>query len=62
MFQKRHYEFIARTLRERKPAQGAARDRHAHHEEIVLHFAISLAQDNPRFDRERFLMACEPKR
>lgn len=49
MFQKRHYEFIARALATiPQEARRAA----------AMEFAYRFASDNPRFDRERFMEAC----
>ncbi len=54
-YQKRHYEDVARLLRERSE--------HIFDEPLVrqvieIDFADLFAADNPDFDRERFLAAC----
>ena len=49
MFSKRHYEFVARVLRDsRTPFPSTCPES----------FADAFAVDNPRFDRARFLKAC----
>lgn len=64
MFSKRHYEVVARAIKESKAAWNGDED-----EEAAL-CAINGLQykilcifnsDNPRFDAERFNKACEPK-
>lgn len=54
MFSRRHYEAIARVLQslDQITPWGATAARSI--------FADLLAQDNARFDRERFIRACEP--
>ena len=47
MFQKRHYEFIADTLKELQ-GQISADD----HQNVVEHFATKLYTTNARFDRD----------
>lgn len=55
MFQRRHYEWIARTIKSAFPGPSYAEERYrAAHE-----FAKQLRQDNPRFDTARFLAACD---
>jgi hypothetical protein len=60
MFQKRHYEAIALT------AQDTVKYRTASQKEVIgvhklLHeLARSFQRDNPQFDAQRFLNACEP--
>lgn len=46
----RHFAFIANVLRDVPPKQRKA---------IVERFAQACAGSNPRFDRERFLTACD---
>jgi len=49
MFQKRHYEKMAHALRESS----------FNHKELMAAFLCRVfAEDNPLFDRERFLSAC----
>jgi hypothetical protein len=47
--QRRHFEYIANTVRKHG---GERRD------VLALDFALWLAQENPRFDRDKFLTAC----
>lgn len=47
MFQKRHYQKVAQLLQQ-EPQLTA---------EIL---AQMFAQDNPKFDRQRFITACQP--
>lgn len=56
---KRHFEAIARMLREQgetlaDPTQAAD----IAHRDLVDGMASYFADQNPRFDRERFLTAC----
>lgn len=48
---RKHFAEIAATVRDYLPA-GPDRDAYAHA------LAATLAQFNPRFDRDRFLTAC----
>ena len=50
--QARHFNLIAATLR------GLTIDPHAHWE-VIKTFADKLAETNPKFDRDRFIKACE---
>jgi hypothetical protein len=60
--QKRHFEMIARVLRERRAkvtAQEAGETAATIALDVVAHdFADILADQNPGFDRARFLKAC----
>lgn len=59
-FSKRHYEEVARIIREERAAWP-----HHDAQRMAQRFQHSLRQmfaaDNPRFDATRFDMACEPK-
>ena len=48
-FQKRHYEAIARVIRD-----GDFGPKH------IKAFALMLQHDNPAFDNDRFIDACTP--
>lgn len=50
--EKRHFEFIARVLRESESQS---------YTELCELFADALAGTNPQFDRDRFLNACQPQ-
>ena len=51
--QRRHYNFIAETIREIKDAGYRA--------DVAQHFADRLRYTNPNFNRARFLEACGVK-
>ena len=52
IFSKRHYESIAKIIRrEYEPLDGC---------EFVEAFVKEFKADNPRFDAERFRLACKP--
>jgi hypothetical protein len=55
-FQRRHYEALAKSLQ-----ASCAYDVHAYPQWLLDCEAIAymLAADNPRFNRARFLAACE---
>lgn len=64
---KKHYEMVASTIRQQRAialnwnGEGAAQDCrlvHASTEAIARVMAVKFADDNPMFDRERFLKAC----
>lgn len=65
---KKHYQALARMLHRIQPDLDSAQNQVAAERQLVRHgmwetvvFAIAddvLAQDNPRFDRARFLEAC----
>lgn len=46
MFTKKHFEAVARILKETDA------------KELAAHFADMFEQDNPRFNRQRFMAAC----
>lgn len=46
MFTKKHFEAVAHILKE------------ADAEDLAAHFADIFEQDNPRFNRKRFMAAC----
>jgi len=51
---KKHFEAAARIVRARKADRGAVPAR-----ELAEGFADLFSADNPRFDRARFLAACD---
>ena len=57
-FQRRHYEFIARTIREMPSFAPSLR---AQQESCASSFANALAGANPNFDSGKFLEACKPE-
>lgn len=65
MFTKRHYEQIAETIRQTKSGRtGDALVVNAVNgvrEVIARDLADLFAEDNPRFNRDLFLKACEVK-
>ena len=58
MFQRRHYEFIARTLAALEPVEGMPEGTRYQWEQSVENFATALSRDNGNFQRDRFLRAC----
>ena len=64
LFERRHYEAIARILHDGlvfKPAWSIARwEVSAHVEFLVENFAEMFATDNPNFKRELFMKAVGP--
>lgn len=54
MFNKCHYEFIAEQFKGFATAGGGEFTRRR----IARRFAKAFEKDNPRFDREKFLVAC----
>ncbi len=69
MFSKKHYEAIASVLKANRPRKlnphGTQKDQwerqafYVMHQLIVGQLADMLANDNPQFDRERFVKATE---
>lgn len=59
---KRHFEAIARMLRERVEFPDGTIDFDSGYRMATRHIAFDLAdyfeEQNPRFDRQRFLTAC----
>lgn len=55
--QRRHYELIARIVREELETVNSQLAKAAI-KNIALSFADELASDNPNFDRSRFFEAC----
>ena len=53
LFQHRHYEFVARTIKALGDTDGDQAKRSA-----ATTFAYTFERDNGRFDRARFLRAC----
>ena len=62
MFQQRHFEALALLMQELHPGAGLPLDNRAAIQWDATHIAMArlFAQGNPRFDRGRFLRACEP--
>lgn len=57
VLQHRHFAVIAGILSELDgDTHGVNRSQHR---DICEHFALRLAATNPRFDRKRFLVACD---
>ena len=56
---RKDYELIARELREgmRSHRVSHQAERWTYHE-IALRLADALAAENPRFDRDKFILAC----
>ena len=64
MFQQRHFEVIAQAIQDEKRSyQHLVPASAEHYTNTLQSFAESLAtlfaRDNPRFDRDRFLRACQ---
>lgn len=57
MFERRHYEAVAKVLYERRP-DGGGRPGKAW-ANVCLGFMDFFSRDNPRFSRDRFLQACQ---
>lgn len=58
----RHFAFIAATLKSTKPGNGnyeGAEDFRGQWADDVKAFADACARSNPRFNRKRFLAACD---
>lgn len=58
--QRRHFEIIARTLKEAQPEHNGMGTHEAYlsWEKVVEAFCVMSKQQNPRFNRDRFLKAC----
>ena len=56
---RKDYEAIARAIRDSRPHDFVNTEPHFVRRQIALALADVLANDNPRFDRTRFLDACE---
>ena len=54
LFQRRHYEAIARVLKQRATHPSYADEANKY----VLDFADAFARDNERFNEAQFLRAC----
>lgn len=54
---RKDYELIARAMREQLEGMSASLPT-AFLEQFAKRLADKLARDNPRFNRERFLIAC----
>ena len=57
LFQRRHYEFLARYFKDIKPCDFSGPVRYAW-EEHVEQMCRNLSEDNRNFKREQFLTAC----
>jgi hypothetical protein len=57
---RKHFETIARRVSNRLTTETDQKARHAVWL-LALDIADDLANANPRFDRDRFVKACEPK-
>lgn len=63
---RKHYKAIAETLANHKRSidaidrarAGYRRGSHAQWSRTVLEFALLFGVDNPRFDRDKFIVAC----
>jgi hypothetical protein len=58
MFQKRHYEEIARIIRAMDVVHNQENGFIDVREDVADEFATALAKDNPKFNRARFIAAC----
>lgn len=56
---KKDYEMLARVLRTNRRYSKVSPDAAAVIDDISRDLSVSLASDNPRFDKARFLAACE---
>jgi hypothetical protein len=56
---KKHFELIAAVLREYNERPGVTDAEKAQLSELAKTFATELRAENPRFDRSRFIAACE---
>jgi hypothetical protein len=55
---KKHFELIARVLREYNERPGVTDTERETYAQLAQTFATELRAENPRFDRSRFLAAC----
>ena len=55
---KKDYIAIAQAISSQKPAQGSSGAQFEQWGDVANAIAGKLADDNPRFDRDRFLKAC----
>lgn len=56
---KRHYETVARIMRTNRRYSKVSPDAAAVIDDVCRDLSIAFAADNERFDRARFLAACE---
>ena len=54
---RKHFEFIAKSIRDAKE-HGLGTDRDETLELLAHYLTGYMAQENPRFDKTRFLKAC----
>lgn len=59
-FAKRHYEAIATAMQEACPDPSWDANKRAQWDVCVSRLADTFARDNGRFNRNRFIAACEP--
>ncbi len=59
-FQHRHFAEIARIIRNLDSVHNGEQGFIDIRSDVANHFARELAGSNPRFDRDRFLTACQP--
>ena len=57
-YQKRHYEDVAEILKAHLDSTRKDGYHHKTMDSIVREFSLMFEDDNPLFDRERFLEAC----
>ena len=56
--QHRHFAFMAAVLKSEKPGSNWDVNKRLQWQLMVRSFADACSRTNPRFDRERFLAAC----
>lgn len=57
-YSKKDYEMVAAILNDELQAAGINTSALRYTIGLAAHFAVVFAEDNERFDRERFLAAC----
>ena len=57
LFSRRHYEWLAQSLRNTKPATQQPYREHVTWAVIVDHIAAKLLEDNTKFNKQKFLQA-----
>lgn len=58
MITRKHYKKIAEVIREEADAMGGNIGGYAAVTSLALTLADVFAEDNPRFDKQRFMKAC----
>lgn len=61
MFSKRHYDAFESMMRRHRPEEHWDRNKMTQWALIRDDTAAMFAADNPKFDRDKFLKACQPK-